>query len=194
MVSYPNGHPNQPGQWGAPIAPGYAPSITRSTRRAKWLMGAAIAVLVFVTATIGTVAVTNHTQRAGSPSPTAPPTIVLQQWWAGAHNDFTEMQNASQDVDQAFRNFRPGALAAACQHVHDAAEVWMQSHLPSPNPELTAELHAAVEDFHSAAHMCLAAAAGSTINYDAEFFSLMRQANMHMRAAHKIINQLLTNV
>jgi hypothetical protein len=70
----------------------------------------------------------------------------------------------------------------------------MQSHLPSPNSEVTAELHGAVEDFHSAAHMCLAVAAGSPVNYDAEFFSSMRQANMHMRAAQKLINQLLTNV
>ena len=60
------------------------------------------------------------------------------------------MRNASDDVDQAFSRFRPGALAAACQHVHDAAEVEMQSHLPSPNRKLTAELNAAIKDFHFA--------------------------------------------
>jgi hypothetical protein len=157
------------------------------------LIGAAIVISVFAGATAGIVA-TSHTHHTDSSSPTTSSTTVLQQWWAAARPDFIEMQNASEDVDRAFSHFKPGALGAACQHVHDVAEVWMQSHLPSPNPELTAELHAAVEDFHSAAHMCLAVAAGSTVNYDAEFFSSMKQAKMHMRAALKIINQLLANV
>jgi roadblock/LC7 domain-containing protein len=87
----------------------------------------------------------------------------------------------------------PGALAAACQHVHDAAEVRLQSHLPSPNAELTAELHAAIEDFHSAAHMCLAVAAGSPVNYDGEFLSSMTEANRHMSAAQDMINNLLVS-
>jgi hypothetical protein len=198
MVTNPRGYPDPTGreqseQWVAPIMPGHPPSGIRSRRWVKWLIGGAMTLLLFAGAA-GSVVATNHTRHIGSSGPTTSSTTALQQWWAGAQKDFYEMQNASEDVDQAFKRFKPGALAASCQHVHDAAEVWVQSHLPSPNAELTAELHAAVEDFHSAAHMCLAVVAGSTVNYDPEFFSSMKQANMHVRAAQKLINQLLTNV
>jgi len=70
----------------------------------------------------------------------------------------------------------------------------MQSHLPSPDQKLTAELNAAIKDFHFAGHLCLAAVAGSPADYDGEFLSLMAQGNKHMRAAHDIIDQRLTNL
>jgi hypothetical protein len=103
------------------------------------------------------------------------------------------MRNASADVDQAFSRFKPGALAAACQRVQDAATVKMRSHLPSPDRKLTAELNAAIKNFHFAAHLCLGAVAGSPANYDGEFLSLMAQADKHMRAAQDIIDQMLIN-
>jgi hypothetical protein len=104
------------------------------------------------------------------------------------------MRDASDDVDQPLSHFRPGALAAACQHMNDAAEVKMQSHLHSPDQKLTAELNAAIKDFHFAAHLCLAAVAGSPANCDGEFLSLMAQGNKHMQTAQGIIDQRLTNV
>lgn len=191
-------YPSEPGrepQWesGVPIASGPEPPITESGRRVKWFIGGAVTALLFAGIGAG-VAVMNHTQHTVSSAPTTHSTTALQRWWAGAEKDFTDMQNASHDVDDAFSHFKPGALGAACQRVHDAAEVRMQSHLPSPNPELTAELHAAVEDFHSAAHLCLAVVAGSQAEYDGEFLSGMAQANKHMRAAQDIINRTLADV
>jgi hypothetical protein len=103
------------------------------------------------------------------------------------------MRKASDEVDQAFNRFRPGALATACQHVHDAAEVEMQRHLPSPNRKLTTELRGAIEDFNFASHLCLAAVAGPPAHYDDEFLSLMARANKHMRAAEDIIDRTLAS-
>jgi hypothetical protein len=198
MANYGYGYPDPPGlespeQPGFPIAPNPEPPRTRSRRRTKWLIGTAIAVVLFAGVPAGMAVVNHHTRPTASSAPTTPKDTALQQWWAGAQKDFTDMRSASEDIDQAFSRFGPGTLATACQHVHDAAEIRMQSHLPSPNPELTAELRAAVEDFHSAAHLCLAVAAGSPANYDGEFLSLMAQANRHMRAAQDIINKILTN-
>jgi hypothetical protein len=197
-MTYSYEYPNQPdrepfGESGIPIPPGPEPPIVESRRRAKWFISGAAAALLFAGTAAG-VAVMNHTHHAVSSAPTTHSTTALQQWWAGAEKDFTDVQNASRDVDQAFSHYKPGALAAACQHVHDAAEVGMESHLPSPNPELTAELHAAVEDFHSAAHVCLAVVAGSQTDSDGAFFSSMAQGNKHMRAAQAIINRLLADV
>jgi hypothetical protein len=198
MLTYAYEYPNPPdrestGQGGVPIAPGPEPSITGSRRRAKWFIGGALAIALFAGGAAG-IAVANHTRHIGSAGPATSSVTALQHWWVGAEKDFTDMRNASDDVDQAFSRFRPGALAAACQHVHDAAEIKMQSHLPSPNRKLTAELNAAIKDFRFAAHLCLAAVAGSPGNYDGEFLSLMAQANKHMRAAQDIVDQTLTNV
>jgi hypothetical protein len=197
VVSYAHGYPNPPdrestGRGVVPIALGPEPSATGSRRRANRFIGGTIAVALFAGGATG-VAVANHMRENGSSGPTTPSVTALQQWWADAQNDFSDMWKASDEVSQAFGRFRPGALAAACQHVHDAAEVGMQSHLPSPNPELTAELHAAVEDFHSAAHLCLAVVAGSPANYDGEFLSSMAQADKHMRVAQDIIDGMPIN-
>jgi hypothetical protein len=196
MVNYTYEYPCPPepsGGGGNPFEPGTEPQIVESRRRAKWFVGGAITALLFAGIGAG-VAVMNHSQHTVSSAPATHNSTALQQWWAGAEKDFTVMQNASHEVDEAFSHFKPGALATACQHVHDAAEVGMQSRLPSPNPELTAELHAAVEDFHSAAHLCLAVVAGSRTDYDGEFLSGMAQANKHMRAAQDIINRLLADI
>jgi len=171
-----------------PIAPGPEMPTNRSRRRANWFIGGGLIVALLAGGSAG-ITVANDTRQIASAGPATSKVAALKQWWAGAEKDFADMRNASDDVDQAFSRFKPGALAAACQHVHDAAEVKMQSHLPSPDRKLTAELNAAVGDFNLAAHLCLSAVAGSPANYDGEFLSLMAQANQHMRAAQDIIDQ-----
>lgn len=132
--------------------PGSEPSATGPRRRAKRFIGGALAIVLFAGGAAG-IAVANHRRQSDSGRTATSSVTALQQWWAGAEKDFTDMRNASEDVDQAFSRFKPGALAAACQHVHDAAEVRMQSHVPSPDRKLTAELNAAIEDFRFAAHL-----------------------------------------
>jgi hypothetical protein len=191
---YPNPSDGKsPGQAGVPLAPGSDPSTTRPRRRAKWFIGGALVLALFTAGAAG-IAVANHLRQVGSARPATSSATALQQWWAGAGKDFTDMGDASDDVDQALGHFRPGALAASCQHMNDAAAVKMRSHLPSPDQKLTAELNAAIKNFHFAAHLCLTAVAGSPANYDGEFLSLMAQANKHMQAAQRIIDQRLTNV
>lgn len=200
MVMYPNASPNpygeqSCGQHGVAGVAQPAPSRRAWKRRTKWSIAVAgiIVTLSFAGGAAGIVA-TKGTPHTSSSTPTTSAMAAMQQWWSAARDDFTDTQKAAADVQQAFAAFRPGALAAACQKVHDAAEVRLQSHLPSPNSELTAELHAAIEDYHSAAHMCLAVVAGSPVNYDGEFFSSMAQANKHMNAAHDIITKMFTSI
>lgn len=178
------------GQFDAPQA-----GPAKRKRRTKWFVAAAgiIAMLSFGGGAAGIVA-THRERHTSSAAPTTSSMTAMQQWWSSSRSDFTEVRQASDEVRQALDVIRPGALVAACQHVHDAAEVGLQSHLPSPDAQLTAELHAAIEDFHSAAHMCLAVVAGSSVDYDAEFLSSMAQANRHMSAAQDIINKTLFSV
>jgi hypothetical protein len=198
MVNYPYDFPNHRGEEpfegsGVPFPADAEPDKAESRRRKMWFISGAATALLFVGTAAGAV-VMNHTHHTVSSAPTTRSATAIQQWWAGAEKDFMGMQKASREVDQAFSHFKPGALAVACQHVHDAAEVGLDSHLPSPNPELTAELHAAAEDFHSAAHLCLAVTAGSQADKDGEFFSSMAQGNKHMQAAQDIINRMLADI
>lgn len=181
------------GQRGEPVVFQPVPLRPRSWRRAIWLTAIGTAMVVLGGVAAGVI-VMSRTQHKVTPHPTPPETTALQQWWAGAQADFAKLQTASDDVSKVFGTFKPGALGQSCQRIHDAAEVGMLAHLPSPNATLTAELRAAVEDFHYASHLCLAVVGGSPTNYDGEFFSSMSEGNKHMRAAQDLINKLLTDV
>lgn len=181
-----------PGSGGEPVV--YQPvPVRRRSRRRVIVLTALSTAFVLCCAAVGFILI-SRTQHPVAPHPTHSETTALQQWWAGAQGDFTRLQTASDDVDKAFSTFRPGALAQSCQRIHDAAEVGMLAHLPSPNADLTAELRAAVEDFHYASHLCLAVSRGSPTNYDGEFFSSMSEGNKHLRSAQDLINKLLTDV
>jgi hypothetical protein len=174
------------------MEPGSEPSATGPRRRAKWFIGGALAIALFAGGTAG-IALANYRWQHDSGHTATSSGTALKQWWAGAEKDFIDVRNASDDVEKAFSGFRPGALAAACQHVDDATGVKMQDHLPSPDAKLTAELHAAIKNFRFAAHLCLTGVARSPTDYDDEFLSSMAQANTHMRAAEDIIDQMLIN-
>ena len=123
-------------------------------------MAGVVAVLL-VSGGIVAVVVTGGTKHSSSSTPTTIDTTAIHEWWSGAHEHFTELKNALDDSQRALDRLDGAGLQAACQQMHDAAEVELQAHLPAPNPDLTSELRAAIEDAHSAAHLCLSVAAGS---------------------------------
>lgn len=115
----------------------------------------------------------------------------MQQWWSGAREHFTELQGAVKDSRAALKRQDEPALERSCQQMHDAGVVDLRAHLPSPDPDLTAELDAAITDAHDAAHMCFAAMSGSLNNYFGEFGSDLDQAEMYLSAALDIVNKHL---
>jgi hypothetical protein len=132
--------------------------------------------------------------RSEPDSSSAPATVdtAIRQWWSAAHQHFDGLQGALDDVEQALRHVDGPAAEMACQQMHDLAAVGLQAHLPAPDPDLTAELSAAIEDAHTAAHMCLAVVAGTPNSYDGEFMTNVDQAEKHLDAALAKINESLT--
>ena len=133
---------------------------------------------------------------AGSePETTRPPTSVgaaaIQQWWSAAHEHFDELQRAVGDTQTALERFDDSAFEPACRKMHDAGVVGLRAHLPAPDPDLTAELDAAISDAHEAAHMCMSAVSGSQNNYTGEFASNLDQTEKHLTAALDIVNKSL---
>jgi len=170
-------------------------SLSPGPRARRWRKWLAVAVAVIsICLVVGAVAVifrATETKRAAPSHPASAPVTPLQEWWLRASDDFTEVQRASVDVVRAARVGFPEALEPACLHLHDAAEVKLQSRLPSPDSELTAELRGAIEDFHSAAHLCLSTLAGAKTNYHSEFIAYLFLADRQMTAAQERVNKTL---
>lgn len=116
----------------------------------------------------------------------------VERWWADNHGEVEALQTAISDVQHALTIVDAAAVSAGCQRMHDAAELKLKASLPTPQADLTTDVAGAIEDAHSAAHMCLAAEAGTSNNYAGEFRSEMEQAQRQLRAAQDLVNKLLT--
>ena len=118
--------------------------------------------------------------------------MAIKAWWSSAHEDVNDLQNALDDSQRAMQRKDSAAFEDACRRMHDSAAVSVQTHLPSPDSSLTAELSAAAEDAHAASHMCLAVLADSLNNYDGEFLSTTEQAEKHLRIVTTFMDETLT--
>ncbi len=116
---------------------------------------------------------------------------AISQWWNEAYPDVTALQAVLDEAQRALRRREPVALASACQVMHDVAAVQVPAHLPAPDGDLGAELGAAAEDAHSAAHMCLSVIDQTPNNYDAEFVSNLEQASRQVKSAISSANEYL---
>lgn len=198
MVNCPHGHPNPAhyefcGECGAPIDTVAEALEAGKWYRTKWaVVGAGVLAIVVIVGAAVTIAVT-RTERTGTPAPTIDGTAAIQEWWSGAHKHFTELESALEDSQRALDRMDDAGLESACQRMHDAAGVDLPAHLPTPDPDLTSELTAATADAHAAAHMCLAAIAGSENNYHGEFPADVDQAEKHLSKAQELINKALTH-
>ena len=196
MVNCPDGHPNPAhyefcGECGAPIDTAAEEWETRVWYRTKWAMvGAGVLGVLVIAGAAVTLAVTGTEQTGSSTTGTEAP---VQEWWAGAHDHFTELRNALGDSQRALKRLDAPGLEAACQQMHDAAGVDLPTHLPTPDPDLTSELTAATADAHTAAHMCLAAVEGSENNYYGEFAADLDQAERHLTKAQELVNKALSH-
>lgn len=176
----------------APVAAVPASSATRPWYRKKWVIAAASLVGILLIAGGIVVAVVATTGKNTPSAPTTSAATAIKNWWSGAQQDFSDLQNALNDSRRAL-NRTPmdwSRLEDACGRMHDAAENKLKARLPTPDPELTADVQGMIEDFHGAAHNCLSAYAGASEQIG-EFTSLLDQAEKQMRAAEDVVNNVL---
>lgn len=127
--------------------------------------------------------------RRTSVSPTPPQSedASVEQWWGDHHGAVDALRASIRDSQRALERQDAAALGPACLTMHDDAAITLKSALPAPDGELTAELEGAIEDAHDAAHMCLAAAAGSQNNYGGEFRSQMAESERQLKEATELM-------
>jgi hypothetical protein len=164
---------------------------TQLSKRAWWaIIGASVVAAIILAAVLGVV-VTQRSERETASAPTTTEITAMQQWWSTAREHFDDFQGAVDDTREGLKRQDEAVLQKSCQDMHDAGAVDLRAHLPSPDPDLTAEIDAAINDAHEAAHMCLAAISGSLNNYAGEFVANLDQADKHLESALGIINNRL---
>ncbi|WP_123024417.1 hypothetical protein [Mycolicibacterium stellerae] len=160
--------------------------------RRRWIVvgaGVAAALLLVVAGTVGFVLVSGSKGDTSS-APKDVEGAAVRQWWSTAQGDFEELKDTLATANRAVdKQVDPNQIEDTCQQLHDTAQVKLQAHLPSPDPDLTAEIAAAIQDIHNASHMCLSVIAGSMNSYGGEFSSDLQQGEKHLEAALDIINK-----
>jgi hypothetical protein len=78
-------------------------------------------------------------------------------------------------------------MGIACQEQHDAVEQ-VQQHMPSPDPDLTAQLQKALGDYSTAAAICTTAVENRNLDDFAQGATFLGEANTYMDNATKILD------
>lgn len=196
MLICPNGHHNPADQQlcqvcDALIVPTSAEN-ARSARRRSVLVFTVVGALLLAVVVAGAVflGLKNGSGRDTPRPPDDVDSAAVRQWWSTAREHFNDLKDAVDVTNGAVEEqLDPKLIEDSCQQMHDAADVKLQAHLPSPDQDLTAELAAAIQDFHAAAHMCLSVIAGSMNSYGGEFESDLQQGEKHLDAALAIIDK-----
>ncbi|MBU8831877.1 hypothetical protein [Mycolicibacterium goodii] len=196
MTKCPRGHLNPSGwelcgECGAPIdSDDQAAATEQQTIGRLRTVWAAAGIVLLVGAAFVAGALVFRSEPRQMPSVTDP--VAVREWWAGSHDTISGLRTAIDDSRRAVEQLDTAALQPACRQMHDLAGVRLPALLPSPDGELTSELAAAAGDAHEAAHMCLAAIAGSMNSYRGEFAATLDQAEANLTAAQGIIDEMVT--
>lgn len=178
------------------------PPAPRSTGR--WVVVALIlGVLVTVGAAVFALAIRDRADsRAGfatsppaAPSTSAPATATrssmadaVREWEAKAGDHFKQSAQALEEISQAADVGDTAVVRAACQRLHDTNAVGLQADLPTPDPELTAELQRMVDDMNTATHACLRFADSMQPEDATTYQDYLTRAVEHLGRAKAILN------
>lgn len=90
-----------------------------------------------------------------TPAPPSDLTAAMREWEAVAGENFTRSARALRKVTESTDTGDEAGVRNGCQELHDANAVDLQADLPTPDPELTAELQRMIDDMNVATHACL---------------------------------------
>ena len=123
-------------------------------------------------------------------APTTTPTTSQQDAVRAWHNatlvPAQEVRDAADKISKAAGAYDLTSMGIACQEEHDAVEQFQQ-HMPSPDPDLTAQLQKALSDYGAAAAICTTAVENRNLDDFAQGATLLGEANTYMDNAVKIL-------
>jgi hypothetical protein len=80
---------------------------------------------------------------------------AIREWESTTGDLFKRSAHALKQVSEASDSGDEAAVRSGCRQLHDANAVELQRLLPTPDPELTAELQRMIDDMNVATHACL---------------------------------------
>jgi hypothetical protein len=153
------------------------PNSTRSSRHRTVTAGAAVAAFV-----VGVATAQSSLANAANP---------LADWLTRASEPMSNIHRAEDDALTALRSNKPidfDKLKAACTQLGDADRA-LQNVMPTPDPNLTAEVQQAVDNFETAADVCPKIKAKKDDNQQ-EFMTSLYDAEQHLAKADAILVKL----
>jgi hypothetical protein len=123
---------------------------------------------------------------APSTTPTTSRQDAIRAWHNAALVPLQEIRDAADKIVKAAEAFDLTAMGIACQEQHDAVEQ-VQQHMPSPDPDLTAQLQKALSDYSAATTICTTAVVNRNLDDFAQGTTLLGEANTYLDNAAKIL-------
>jgi hypothetical protein len=124
-------------------------------------------------------------------APTTTPTPSRQDAIRAWHNatlvPLQEIHDAADKIVKAAEAFDLVTMGIACQEQHDAVDQ-VQQHMPSPDPDLTAQLQKALSDYSTAAAICTTAVENRNLDDFGQAATFVHEANTHMDQAANILD------
>jgi hypothetical protein len=126
----------------------------------------------------------------GNPTTPAPPSSraeAIREWEGIAREHFKESATALEQVSQASAAEDEAGLRAGCQRLHDTNAIGLQEDLPTPDPQLTAEVQRMIDDMNVATHACLRFALGRDPTDAGNYQEYLARAVEHLLRAKAIL-------
>jgi hypothetical protein len=128
------------------------------------------------------------------PPPPTPMPVALGNWLSTTKDHMDAIVQAANAIVGAGKAENVSGVGAACQKFHDGVQ-GLQGHMPTPDPQLTTALQAALSDYDAGTHFCIAGTQDYDVNELQHTATFLQSANNYMEQATAIINRDMgTNV
>ncbi|MGY4708003.1 hypothetical protein ACXDF8_00270 [Mycolicibacterium sp. CBM1] len=114
---------------------------------------------------------------------------AMWDWQLRAGDHFKESAQALQQVSEAVDRGDDAGVRAGCRRLHNTDAIGLQADLPTPDPELTAELQRMIDDVNIAAHACLRFVETRRLDDATNYQDYLRRAMDHLATAKQILNE-----
>lgn len=113
---------------------------------------------------------------------------AIRQWEDRTGDLFTRSAQALKQISEASDDGDEAAVRSGCRQLHDANAVRLQRLLPTPDPELTAELQRMIDDMNIATHACLRFVISRESHDSANYQDYLARAVEHLQRAKVILD------
>jgi hypothetical protein len=128
------------------------------------------------------------------PPPPTPMPVAVGNWLSATKDHLDAIVQAVGAITNAAKAESVSGVGAACQKFHDGVQ-GLQGHMPTPDPQLTTALQAALSDYDAGTHFCIAGAQDYNVDELRHSATFLQSANNYLEQATAILDRDLgTNV